>query len=140
MPRKKKTKVAQKKKASKKENKNTSTKYGSCPDLQDDVSNVFGSGSLNVPDSAPPDPNIAMMACLQQLEEFNRDLAKHMEQLEQQNSVNSIPLLSPNDRDPTLVRFHPGANSMPSSSQVRSSAQYLQGSIPRQDHAMSHHA
>ena len=99
MPRKKKTSVPQKKKATKKTpTKKVSLKDGSYLDSQLDVSTNFGSDPANVPLIASSDPNATLLACLQRLEESNKDIVRRIEHLERQNSVNSTPLSSPTRR------------------------------------------
>ena len=123
------------KKATKKTpTKKVSVKDGSYLDSQTDVSTNFGSDPLNVPLTASSDPNTTLVACLQRLEESNRDIVRRMEHLECQNSVNSTPLSSPTRRCHASAGTQVEGGSHPSTIQALSS----QGAIPRHGLATSH--
>ena len=135
MPRKKKTPVAQKTKATKKTpTKKVNVKDGSYLDSQTDVSTNFGSDALNVPLTASSDPNATLVACLQRLEESNKDIVRCMGHLEHQHSVNSTPLSSPTHRLQTSSGTQAEGGSHPSTVHALSS----QGASPRHGSTASH--
>ena len=109
-------------------------KDGSYLDIQTDVSTVVGSDPVIIPSTNLTDPNATMIACLQRLEESNKDIVRRMEHLECQNSMNSTPLSSPTHRVPRVAGTQPEGGIHTSNMHTFAN----QGAIPRRTPSNSH--
>ena len=135
MPRRKKTPASQTKKPIRKTpTKKVALKDGSYLDIQTDVSTVVRSDPVNIPSTNLTDPNATLIACLQRLEESNKDIVRRMEHLERQNSMNSTPLSSPTHRVPRVAGTQPEGGIHTSTMHTFAN----QGAIPRRIPSNSH--